>query len=137
MTVTAYGRIRQRLLLGSLTGVSAILVIACSPSGGMPGMRPALTPAPLAAGHTVSVSPVTEVSGGCAGQNAEVETATAAPDYVYDVWIGCRGIGFARSADGGLHFGTPMTVPGSRGTSRSPRCCPPSRATGATGTSSP
>jgi hypothetical protein len=120
MTVTAYGRIRQRLLLGSLTGVSAILVIACSPSGGMPGMRPALTPAPLAAGHTVSVGPVTEVSEGCAGQNAEVETATAAPDYVYDVWIGCQGIGFARSADGGLHFGTPMTAPGSRGTSWDP-----------------
>jgi hypothetical protein len=67
-----------------------------------------------------SVTPAAEVSRGCAGRNAEVETATAAPAYVYDVWIGCAGIGFARSADGGRHFGTPVTVPGSRGASWDP-----------------
>src|SRR5215468_12156815 len=108
MTVTARGCVRQRRLLGFLTGASAILAIACSPSGSTPGMRAALTPAPPAAGQaglTGSVSPVTEASKGCAGRNAEVETATAAPDYVYDLWIGCRGIGYARSSDGGLHFG--------------------------------
>ena len=121
--MAARGRISKRLLLGPLTGASAVLAIACSPSGGTPGMRAALTPAPPAAGQaslTGSVSPVTEVSKGCAGQNAEVETATAAPRYVYDVWIGCQGIGFARSADGGRHFGTSMTAPGSRGASWDP-----------------
>jgi len=121
--VIVRGRIRQWRLLGFLAGASAILVIACTPSGGMRGMRGALTPAPSAAGQaslTGSVSPVTEVSQGCAGRNAEVETATAAPHYVYDLWIGCQGIGFARSADGGLHFGAPMTVPGSRGVSWDP-----------------
>jgi hypothetical protein len=121
--VTARGRIRQRRLLGCLTGASAVLVIACSPSGGTPGMRAALTPAPSDAGQaspTGSVSPVTEVSKGCAGRNAEVETATAAPRYVYDLWIGCQGIGFARSTDGGLHFGPPMTAPGSSGASWDP-----------------
>ena len=39
---------------------------------------------------------------------------------MYDLWIGCQGIGFARSTDGGLHFGPPMTAPGSRGASWDP-----------------
>ena len=120
--MTARGRIRRRLL-GSLTGASAILAVACSPSGSMPETRAPLTPASPAAGQaslTGSVSPVTDVSKGCAGQNAEVESATAAPHNVYDVWIGCGGIGFARSTDGGLHFGRPMTAPGSAGTSWDP-----------------
>jgi hypothetical protein len=123
MTVTARGRVRQRRLLGFLVGASAVLAIACSPSGSMPGMRAALTPAPPAAGQASlsrGVSPAIEVSKDCAGRNAEAETATAVPDYVYDLWIGCRGIGFARSADGGLHFGTPITAPGSRGASWDP-----------------
>src|SRR5205085_574410 len=56
-------------------------------------------------------SVVREVSAGCSGQNAEVEQA-ADPSgrYVYEVWIGCRGIGFARSRDGGLHFGRPFRL---------------------------
>src|SRR5215470_5910644 len=133
MTVTVRGRARRLRLLGSLTSASAILLVACSPPGGMTGtrappggmtgMRAALTPAPRPAGRaslTGGVSPVTEVSKGCAGRNAEVETATAAPHYVYDLWIGCRGIGYARSSDGGLHFGAPVTAPGSRGVSWDP-----------------
>jgi len=121
--VTVRGRVWRQRLLGSLTSASAVLAVACSPSGATPRMRAALTPAPPAAGQarlTGSVGPVTEVSRGCAGQNAEAETATAAPDYVYDLWIGCQGIGFARSTDGGLHFGPPMTAPGSRGASWDP-----------------
>src|SRR5215470_19303873 len=123
MTVTARGRVRQRRFLGFLAGASAMLAIACSPSGSMPGMRAALTPAPPAAGQaslTRGVSPAIEISKDCAGRNAEVETATAAPHYVYDLWIGCRGIGYARSSDGGLHFGAPVTAPGSRGVSWDP-----------------
>jgi hypothetical protein len=37
--------------------------------------------------------------------------------YVYEVWIGCnRGIGFARSVDGGKSFGPSKAVPGSHRT---------------------
>src|SRR5690242_17445966 len=114
-------RLSSRPVIGTAIGASAILAIACSPARGMTGMRTDVvtsrTPHIAAA---ASVSPVTEVSKGCAGQNAEVVTATGAPHYVYDLWIGCGGIGFARSTDGGLHFGTPMTAPGSRGRSWDP-----------------
>jgi hypothetical protein len=34
---------------------------------------------------------------------------------VYVTWIGCNGIGFARSVDGGRSFGNPVIVPGSAG----------------------
>lgn len=60
------------------------------------------------------VSPVTQVSR-CPGQNAEVEQATAAPGYVYEAWIGCGGEGFARSIDGGKHFGRSLMLPDSSG----------------------
>jgi hypothetical protein len=65
------------------------------------------------------VGPVTDVSQ-CAGYNAEVEEATAPPGYVYELWIGCDGIGFARSTDGGRRFGPAQTVPGSAGDSWDP-----------------
>lgn len=58
--------------------------------------------------------PVSEVSLGCPGQNAEAEQAVDGR-YVYVTWIGCNGIGFARSTDGGRSFGRPVTVPGSVG----------------------
>jgi hypothetical protein len=61
------------------------------------------------------VSPVTEISRGCSGTNSEAEAATGAPSYVYDLWIGCGGIGFARSTDGGGHFRAPVRMPGSAG----------------------
>ena len=105
--------LRSWPIMGTVAGASAILAVACSPAGGMSGMRADLvTSRAPHAGTAAGVSPVTEVSKGCTGQNAEVETATGAPHYVYDLWIGCAGIGFARSTDGGLHFGKPMTAPG-------------------------
>lgn len=58
----------------------------------------AVVPSARAAGSIV------EVSGNCGGQNAEVEEATAAPDSIYLVWIGCGGIGYSRSTDGGATF---------------------------------
>ncbi|MBO0864863.1 MAG: exo-alpha-sialidase, partial [Mycobacterium sp.] len=61
------------------------------------------------------VGAVSVVSRGCRGFNAEAEQAVDGR-YVYEVWIGCGnrgGIGFARSVDGGRHFGRPMRVPGS------------------------
>jgi hypothetical protein len=58
------------------------------------------------------VGPVSVVSRGCQEPNAEAEQAVDGR-YVYETWIGCGGIGFARSVDGGRHFGRPMRVPGS------------------------
>ena len=57
---------------------------------------------------------ISEVSRGCPGANAEPISAAAPNGYVYLAWIGCGGIGFARSTDGGAHFGAPTLVPGSR-----------------------
>ncbi|MDX6480121.1 MAG: hypothetical protein QOG85_631, partial [Gaiellaceae bacterium] len=50
----------------------------------------------------------------CAGpRNAEVVQAVDG-DYVYEAWIGCNGIGFARSVDGGKTFEPSTVVRGSR-----------------------
>jgi BNR/Asp-box repeat len=52
----------------------------------------------------------------CPGQNAEVEQAVdRSLGFVYETWMGCQGIAFARSRDGGLHFDAPITVAGSVG----------------------
>jgi hypothetical protein len=65
---------------------------------------------------TYGISPISDISASCSGQNAEVEQAVDAKlGYVYDEWMGCRGIAFARSTDGGRTFGTPISVPGSVG----------------------
>ena len=57
---------------------------------------------------------VTEISRGCPGQNAEAEQAVDGR-YVYVAWIGCGGIGFARSVNDGRSFDRPTLVPGSAG----------------------
>jgi len=61
------------------------------------------------------VGPITAVST-CGGQNAEVEQA-ADPKlgYVYEEWMGCKGIAVARSADGGKTWGAPVSLPGTVG----------------------
>ena len=69
---------------------------------------------PMAAGTRPHVGPITEISRGCPGQNAEAEQAIDGR-YVYVAWIGCNGIGFARSTNGGRSFGKPVTIPGSVG----------------------
>jgi len=51
----------------------------------------------------------------CGTRGAEVEDAVAGND-VYAEWMGCSGrvgIGFARSTDGGVHFGANVLLPGS------------------------
>ncbi|TLZ75212.1 MAG: exo-alpha-sialidase [Methanobacteriota archaeon] len=70
-----------------------------------------------ASGVAFTESPIAEVSQACdSGQNAEVEQAVdAALGYVYETWMGCQGIAFARSTDGGLTFDTPLHVPESLG----------------------
>lgn len=85
--------------LGALGGLVALVI------------GPGLT---LAAAPTYSVGPITEVSASCSGQNAEVEQATDPTlGFVYETWMGCKGIAFARSIDGGLHFEAPASLPGS------------------------
>lgn len=62
--------------------------------------------------HTLSQA--AQVSRGCVRQNAEVEQAVdPSRQYVYEEWMGCGGIGFARSSDGGHHFDPPMVLPSS------------------------
>lgn len=71
---------------------------------------------PSLAGAVPQVRGVSEVSRGCGGQNAEVESASdPARNMVYEEWIGCGGIGFARSADAGRTFSPPVRLPRSRG----------------------
>lgn len=84
---------------GSGTGVSS------GTSGTQPATRP-LGPA--------SAGPLVNVSQSCGGSNAEVVQAVdPANGYIYEEWIGCHGIGFARSIDGGRSFARPMVLPGS------------------------
>ena len=50
------------------------------------------------------------------GKNAEVEQAVDPRlGYVYEEWMGCRGIAFARSTDGGRTWGAPVSLPGTVG----------------------
>ncbi len=63
-----------------------------------------------------TVGPPTTVSAACPGQNAEVlQAVDRRLGYVYEEWMGCRGIGFARSTDGGHTFDAPIALPGTRG----------------------
>ena len=78
--------------------------------------------APLTGFASLSVSyavgPIVNLTTSCAGQNAEVEQAVdPSLGYVYEEWMGCSGIAFARSTDGGRTFSDPMSVPGSVGSS--------------------
>jgi hypothetical protein len=64
----------------------------------------------------MSISRITDISSALPGQNAEVEEAAdPRTGFVYAAWIGARGIGFARSADGGHRFGKPVLLPRSGG----------------------
>jgi BNR/Asp-box repeat len=75
----------------------------------------AATPA-FASVMSYAVNSLSDLSTSCAGQNAEVEQAVdQARGYVYEEWMGCSGIAFARSTDGGAHFSAPISVPGSGG----------------------
>jgi hypothetical protein len=62
-----------------------------------------------------AASSITVISQACGGQNSEVEEATAAPSYIYQVWIGCGGIGYSRSTNGGASYSTAVEMPGSGG----------------------
>ena len=61
---------------------------------------------------TYHVGSIQEISQGCA-PSAEVEQAVdpVHSKYVYEAWIGCQGIGFARSTNGGVSFSPPISMP--------------------------
>ena len=70
----------------------------------------------VSAAATYNVGPNINISASCSGQNAEVlQAVDRTLGYVYEEWMGCRGIAFARSTDGGRTFETPISVPGSVG----------------------
>jgi hypothetical protein len=73
--------------------------------------------APVEAAASYSVGPISNLSAtSCSGQNAEVESAVdPGLGYVYEEWMGCSKIAFARSTDGGKTFGPAFTLPGSIG----------------------
>ena len=74
------------------------------------------SPLLAAPGATYTIGPAVDVSASCAGQNAEVEQAVDTTlGYVYETWMGCRGIAFARSTDGGATFDASISVPDSTG----------------------
>lgn len=90
----------RRRLIAVLGGV-ALLVVA-SPA--------------YASVTSYAVNSLSDITTRCAGQNAEVEQAVDRTNgYVYEEWMGCSGIAFARSTDGGVHFDAPISVPGSVG----------------------
>ena len=108
---TVHRRHSRRVLRGLI-----ILGVALTPAvaTAIPAAGAATVGHPASSGHGPHVGPITEISQGCPGQNAEAEQAVDG-HYVYVTWIGCDGIGFARSANGGRTFGRPVTVPGSIG----------------------
>jgi hypothetical protein len=85
--------------------VTAILAVAAIPS----------LAAAAAGGVTYQIGSIQEVSQGC-GPSAEVEQAVDLTNskYVYEAWIGCGGIGFARSTNGGVTFLPPIAMPESQ-----------------------
>jgi hypothetical protein len=110
-------RFRSTAAAVALISLTLAATQACTAPG-----RPAPAASTAASGtaQPAAVTPMTNISAGCPGNSSEVEEAFAPPSYIYAEWIGCGGIGFARSTDSGQHFGAAMTVPGSRGSSWDP-----------------
>jgi hypothetical protein len=93
--------------------VSVVGAIVLAAVTGTARAADAVAAAGPAAGY--QVGPVTDVSS-CGGQNAEVEQAVDPKlGYVYEEWMGCRGIAVARSADGGKTWQAPVSLPGTVG----------------------
>ncbi len=66
-------------------------------------------------------SKIQTVSRAC-DQNSDAEVEQAVDPslgYVYESWMGCNGIGFARSTDGGLRFDPSVSIPQSGGPANS------------------
>jgi len=91
---TTHGRSRVLMVLvgAVLAAVSALPAAASEPRG------------------ATATKPV--LVSNCFGRNAEVEEAMSGTN-VYVEWIGCNGIGFARSTNGGRSYGSAIELPGS------------------------
>jgi hypothetical protein len=101
LTIAAPGE-----MIDGMRGVAALLLLALAAVFGAGGASAA------------SVGPIADLTTKCSGQNAEVESATdPLRGYVYDLWMGCSGIAFSRSTDGGYTWSAPVNVPGSVGSS--------------------
>lgn len=87
-----------------------------------PALVPHGFPLPEATSRPLGGPNNTLVVGNCSVySNAEVEQAyDAAAGVLYETWIGCQGIGFSRSTDGGQSFIGAQTVAGSVGYSWDP-----------------
>jgi hypothetical protein len=86
--------------------------------GALMGVATALTGPSIAlavSGITYTVNPQDSIVSNCSGQNAEVEQAVDPNGYIYEEWMGCGGISFARSTNGGITFSDPIAPPGSVG----------------------
>src|SRR6478752_940726 len=98
--VVEVGTVFKALGIGAVAGLVAIVT----------------TSGLVSAAATYNVGPNINISAGCSGQNAEVlQAVDRTRGYVYEEWMGCRGIAFARSSDGGRTFATPISIPGSVG----------------------
>jgi hypothetical protein len=118
---------------------AAALLAGCAATTSAPAGGGTGTTAPHAGGGTghLTLGPVSRVSQACTqsrGGNAEVETAADAAGNVYAAWIGCGGIGFARSADGGRTFQPAVQMPGSADLSRAAFSWDPAVTVGPDGT---
>jgi len=94
-----------------ITAVSAITLAmgAAAAAGVMAGATPA-------AGY--QVGPITDVSS-CGGKNAEVEQAVDPKlGYVYEDWMGCRGIAVGGPGDGGRTWDAPVNLPDTVGSNK-------------------
>ncbi|SEM29388.1 sialidase family protein, partial [Streptacidiphilus jiangxiensis] len=69
-----------------------------------------------AAPHRLAATaPIVNVSSSCSGQNQEVVAAADTTGDVFQSWIGCGGIGFARSTNSGASYNAPIMLSGSSG----------------------
>jgi hypothetical protein len=132
-------RVGPRSARCAAIAAAATVLTACAGTPAPAGGGGTGTPAPATGGGIgrMSLGPVSEVSRACAqarGGSAEVETAADAAGHVYAVWIGCGGIGFARSANSGRTFLPAIRVPGSATLSRSVSSWDPAVTVGPDGT---
>ena len=97
--------------LGTFRVIAALGAIMLAAAVGAPAAG-AVSAAAAGTAADYQVGPISDVSA-CGGQNAEVEQAVDAKlGYVYEEWMGCKGIGFARSTDGGRTWDAPVNLPG-------------------------
>jgi hypothetical protein len=75
-------------------------------------VAPVVASPALGGNLTFGVGTISVLSSACPGRNAEArEAVDSKRGYVYEVWVGCGGIAFARSADGGRSFSAPIALP--------------------------